>query len=384
MRLRPTYDRRLPEIPESSRARRRRGPGPTDLLVIGLVAVVAGALLLVGNRSGSERNTASPCEQGRANPEVDAGFAAGSGLPSRSDTELARDLEGIAATGASYLRFDLPWSFIEEQPGDFRWHEFDRIIDDAHACGLEVVGLLTYSPVWARAPGTSEHAPPLDVDDFAAFVAEAVRRYAPRGVEAWEVWNEPNADFFWEPAPDPAAYTELLIAAYEAVKSVDADATVVSGGLAPVPDALDGETISPATFVEGMYAAGAGGHFDALGHHPYSFPALPDEDDDTGFGQTRRLHDLMEENGDGDKRIWGTEFGVPTGSAGFPTTFVAESATAGYDAWRAWPFTGPLLWYTYRDPGTDPSDPEDNFGLVTADYRPKEPALSAFEAVIRR
>jgi len=28
-------------------------------------------------------------------------------------------------------------------------------------------------------------------------------------------------------------------------------------------------------------------------------------------------------------------------------------------------------------------DPEDNVGLVTADYRPKEPALSAFETVVR-
>jgi hypothetical protein len=36
----------------------------------------------------------------------------------------------------------------------------------------------------------------------------------------------------------------------------------------------------------------------------------------------------------------------------------------------------------HRDAGRDPSDPEDNFGLVTVDYVPKEPALSAFEAVV--
>jgi hypothetical protein len=57
---------------------------------------------------------------------------------------------------------------------------------------------------------------------------------------------------------------------------------------------------------------------------------------------------------------------------------------AAYAEWRAWPFTGPLLWYTYRDIGRDPSDIEADFGLVTADYRPKEPARSAFEAVVRR
>jgi hypothetical protein len=290
----------------------------------------------------------------------------------------------MAATGARYLRFDLPWSFIEARQGEFRWDEFDRIIEGAQACGLEVVGLLTYSPRWARAPGTSELSAPVDVGDFVTFVTEAVRRYAPRGIDTWEIWNEPNVDFFWEPEPDAAAYTELLIAAYDAVKAVDPDATVISGGLAALPDAPDGRTISPTTFLEEMYEAGAAGHFDTLGHHPYAFPNVPSEDDDGAFGQTRELHELMEQNGDGDKLIWGTEFGAPTGLAGFPPDFVAEYVTAGYEAWRAWPFTGPLLWYTYRDPGNDPSDREDNFGLVTVNYRPKEPALSAFEAVIHR
>jgi hypothetical protein len=374
----------LPEAPEPSRPSRRRWLAGTAVVVV-VGALVAGAIALLAGGSGRERGAGSGCEPsgGAANPADDAGFAAGAGLPERSDADLRRDLDGMAATGAAYLRFDLPWSSIEEQPGQFRWGEFDRVVDAAHACGLEVVGLLAYSPEWARPPGSSEHAPPLVPDDFAAFVTEAVRRYAPRGVDTWEIWNEPNMDLFWGGAPDPAAYTELLIAAYDAAKAVDADATVVSGGLAPVTDAPDGDTISPATFVEGMYAAGAGGHFDALGHHPYSFPMLPNDDEDTAFRQTPLLHELMEENGDGAKLIWGTEFGVPTGSAGFPTTFVAESATVGYDVWRAWPFTGPLLWYSYRDAGSDRNDPEDNFGLVTADYHRKEPALSAFEAAIR-
>ncbi|HEX6310531.1 MAG TPA: beta-xylosidase, partial [Acidimicrobiia bacterium] len=122
------------------------------------------------------------------------------------------------------------------------------------------------------------------------------------------------------------------------------------------------------------------------GDHPYSFPALPLAGGaDNAFGAvTPMLHEVMEEHGDGDKPIWGTEMGAPTGTAGFTPTFVAEYVTAAYDAWRTWPFTGPLLWYTYRDAGRDPMEPEDNFGLVTADYRPKEPALSAFEAVVRR
>ena len=95
------------------------------------------------------------------------------------------------------------------------------------------------------------------------------------------------------------------------------------------------------------------------------------------------MADVIVANGDGDTPIWGTEMGAPTGDDGFTAGFVAEYATVAYDAWRAWSFTGPLLWYTYRDAGRDLGNPEDNFGLVTVDYRPKEPALSAFEAVVR-
>ncbi len=35
----------------------------------------------------------------------------------------------------------------------------------------------------------------------------AVKRYAPKGVKVWGVWNEPNLTNFWSPKPDPAAYT---------------------------------------------------------------------------------------------------------------------------------------------------------------------------------
>ncbi|HEX6310978.1 MAG TPA: beta-xylosidase, partial [Acidimicrobiia bacterium] len=247
--------------------RPRRWLGATDIIVVSVVALAVGIpMLLAGD--APDREQGGPCARpGSAVVDAidDAGFAAGAGLPGRSDPELARDLEGMAATRARYLRFDLPWSSVEPEPGRYRWDQLDRVVDGARACGLEVVGLLTYSPEWARAAGTSEHAPPLDPDDFGAFVSRAVRRYAPRGVDVWEIWNEPNLDLFWEPAPDPAAYAELLAAAFDAVKAVDRDATVISAGLAPAADEPDGSRVSPVTFLEEAYAAGAGGHFDALG-----------------------------------------------------------------------------------------------------------------------
>lgn len=374
---------RLLEVPPPpSRGRHRDG-----VVVVALVAIVMGAGLVSGG-IGSQPSPASTCSRGTeaAGGRVsDAGFSEGSELPGRSDRELERELAGIAATGVRYLRMDFDWSYLARKEGQIDWAPVDRVVRAARVCGLEVLALLTYTPEWARRPGGSDHSPPADADDFGEFASAAVDRFRPLGVRTWEVWNEPNLAFYWEPAPDAAEYADLLVAAYDAIKESDPNATVLTGGLAPAADQADGSRVAPVTFLEEVYAAGGGDHFDAVAHHPYSFPSLPlaEGDGDSPFlDVTPRLYEVMDEHGDGDKQVWGTEMGAPTGE-GITADFVAQYVTEAYQAWREWSYTGPLIWYSYRDAGTDPADPEDNFGLVRADYRPKEPALSAFEAVMR-
>jgi hypothetical protein len=104
-------------------------------------------------------------------------------------------------------------------------------------------------------------------------------------------------------------------------------------------------------------------------------------------GVTPRLHDLMVARGDGAKKIWGTEMGapVPTYRQGVTTdnNYLAAYITEAFSAWKQWSWTGPLLWYSYRDLGTDSSDPEQVFGLVKRDYSGKAPAVDAFVAGAR-
>src|SRR5262249_16953859 len=133
---------------------------------------------------------------------------------------------------------------------------------------------ILYTPPWARVPGTSSHSPPANLDDYARFVKVAVRRYSALGVHAYEIWNEPNIAEFWGPRPEPARYAQLLRRAYSAVKAGDPSATVVSGGLAPYGSygQRDAQHVNPLSFLEGMYANGARGSFDALGWHPSNYP----------------------------------------------------------------------------------------------------------------
>ena len=176
-------------------------------------------------------------------------------------------------------------------------------------------------PPWAALAGTSGDACPQPASSaqYATFAAEVAARYAPQGVGLFEIWNEPNNAGFWAPKPNPAAYTADLVAAYAAIKKVDPGAFVISGGLAP--EVTDGTNISPIDFLTAMYADGAKGSFDALGYHPYSYPALPDTYETwlawSQMGQTPvSIRSVMKSNGDSARQIWITEFGAPTGGPG--------------------------------------------------------------------
>jgi polysaccharide biosynthesis protein PslG len=317
-----------------------------------------------------------------------AGFAEGHYILGRSDAELAAELSGIAATGARYVRVPIDWWVVQPYRNtDWQWGEIDRIVDAAHSRGLTVLGLIAYTPPWARPAGSPAQTPPTNPADYARFARAAAQRYAPRGLHDWEIWNEPNLAFFWQPRPDPAAYTRLLIAAYDAIKSVDPGATVMTGGLSPAPDAADGSAVAPVTFLRGIYAAGGGGHFDAVAHHPSNYPFMPlkpeaNYNDNAFGGVTPVLRQTMVENGDSLKRIWATEMGAPT-VQGMTPDYLARYITEAYAVWESWPWTGPLLWYSYRDGLYDPVDKEANFGLVRADGTPKQPALDAFVAAVR-
>jgi hypothetical protein len=347
------------------------------LTVLTLGALAVGGLVVPGGGAAADTGAAIA---GRA------GFAEGYTLLWGSDTELNQRLDGIAATGATWLRVDFDWSVAQPSASSWNWGPIDRVVNAARARGLRVLALLTYTPVWARPPGTSDKNPPTNVADFATFARAAVQRYQPKGVAHWEIWNEPNSKWFWSPKPSPSAYTALLRSASTAIKGVDPGATVITGGLSPAPDAADGTMVAPLTFLQGIYAAGGRASFDAVAHHPYNYPYMPMRSEsyynwNAFAGVTPALHDTMVANGDGAKKIWGTEMGAPTVDGSTPE-YVAAYVTEAYTAWSQWSYTGPLFWYSYRDAGTDPADIESNFGLVTQTFAPKEPALQAFVSVL--
>jgi polysaccharide biosynthesis protein PslG len=324
-----------------------------------LVLLAAAAAVLLAGSSTSQAG----------NPRF--GIASGGGLQWLPPDELARELDGYVELGAQWLRFDFNWSGMEPEPGVYSWWRHDSVVETASARGLSVLGLIAYTPAWARPFGTTNKHPPSDPNDFARFVGETVRHYAPLGVRHWELWNEPNLSNFWQPCPDVEAYASMLRLAYAAVKEADPEAVVVSAGLSPAVD--NGCNVAPRTFLAGLYANGAQGSFDVLGHHPYSFPAYPGEEHGWSawhqmVGAFPSLRSLMDENGDGDKQIWATEWGARIGAVDEDTQ--AGMLSAAYALFGSYSWAGPLFVYTYRD--------TESFGLVRGDRSPR-PAWYAYQ-----
>ena len=318
------------------------------------------------------------------------GVANGWQLPWLSATDRDRYLDSATAMGSDRMRIDINWPSIQAGgPSSYNWAPFDTVVNGLNARGISTLGVIAYTPSWARAAGTTDKYPPSNNADYGNFCGATARHYAPLGVHAWEVWNEANLAGFFQPRPDPAKYTAMLKACYTAIKAADPGATVLTAGSSPAGSYNNPgspSNINGINFLEQIYANGGKGYFDAVAHHPYSFPYPPSYVASWSawyqmFGTTPSLRSVMIANGDGDKKIWATEWGEPTngvsGDGHVSETQQATDLSEAFKLFGSYPWAGPLFVHNYRDDGTDTSTRENFFGLLHRDFTQK-PSWTAF------
>lgn len=303
-------------------------------------------------------------------PAAGYGFGDGSQMSFLGADDVNRELDAVAKTGASWLRVLIPWNQVEAAKGRYDWGQTDLVVNAAAARNLRVLGVIAFTPDWAKAAGTSFTAPPDDAADYAGFAGAVATHYAAR-VSNWQLWNEPNLPLFFGFTPHNAPkYAELVKAAYPAIKAVQPGSTVVLAGLSRLP----GDE-SPPAFLGQLYALGAKGSFDAAAAHPYVFPGGLWADPENGWSDVGAMRDVMTGNGDGAKKIWLTEFGAPTCdcAGGVSPWEQAKQITDVLAAAAATGYAGPAFVYSIRDGDTaNRGDQESNFGaLLTSDWQPK-------------
>ncbi|MET0452546.1 MAG: cellulase family glycosylhydrolase, partial [Mycobacterium sp.] len=288
---------------------------------------------------------------------------------------INKTLDAMQSLGVKNVRIVIPWYWVEPKQGQYDWSQVDAVVKAATARNMGILADINGAPAWAAVPGgTAPSAAPKDPKQFAAFAALAATRYKGK-ISAYEIWNEPNGQYFYNPTPNAAGYVALLKAAYPAIKLADPSATVVGGVIAAVNKDYGDFATGAVNYVSQMYAAGAKGYFDALSFHPYATGLafstggiLPD----SPKSQLEAIRQLMVYYGDGGKKIWASEYGDPTVT---DTEAVQAGLISDFlNTWSTLSYAGPAFIYTTRDSQTGSSDPEDNFGLFRTDWTPKAAA----------
>lgn len=309
--------------------------------------------------------------------------------------EVRHRLDLIESLGVNDVRLLVPWMFIQNQDPmggpvdweqDLDWAKLDQIVNEVESRGMGILGVLQWSPDWATSGDTGVGHPD-NVQDYAAFATAVAQRYGSK-ITSYEVWNEPNASFFWNPV-DPVAYTNLLKATYTALKLVDPNITVI-GGVVGAGLTWGDTTMNPVDFVQAMYDAGADGFFDAISFHPYNFATPFSEQDDLDWRelmplyQVTKIRELMDQHidpGEEQLKIWITEYGLPTSvvSAETQRAFLVDLV----NAWQSFSGAGPIFLYSIKDDLNAIGD-DRFFGIFDADgnFKGTEEAFLAFKELI--
>ena len=307
---------------------------------------------------------------------------ADSSLYGMSKADIDTTLDMLQSMGVQDVRVYIPWVYTQPLPNQYNWAPIDDIMNAAKARNMGVLAMVNSTPVWAGTDGNFPGAKTPDPVAYANFMTQVATRYG-KTISAYEVWNEVNCVCFYDPI-SPSSYTELLKAAYPAIKAADPTATVIAAGLGSV-FTFGGVTMNPVDYVNGMYAAGAKGYFDALAFHPYQETLKFSDGENvvlSPFTQIQKIYDLMAANGDGLKKIWITEYGVPTNNVSEHTQ--AEFIKNLIETWQTMAtdgvqYGGPIFIYTTRDdqPGSG------KFGVFYSDWIPKEAAFVIAQEILR-
>ena len=174
--------------------------------------------------------------------------------------------------GSRWDRFDFVWPNIEPSNNTWNFGAYDTLVNDLNATGMNMVGILLWTPDWAATSGltglslssfdqrpsgwyvpaardtlaplvpvavSAASSPPqglyLAWDDpsnhWGDYVYNVVSHYGDR-VKHWEMWNEPDDygwDYFW--TGSDADYAQLLKVGYQATKAACPDCEVLFAGL---------------------------------------------------------------------------------------------------------------------------------------------------------
>lgn len=288
---------------------------------------------------------------------------------------MEAQLDLVQQAGIGAVRDECYWADVEKERGVYVFPKaVDDFVDAAARRGIAVLLILDYNnPLYAPHAG-SQVTTDSNRAAYAKYCVETVKRYSPKGVKQYELWNEPNLPMFWDPTPNAANYAALIKAAYPEIKKADSSVTVIAGATSP----LEGQAapnIPWTTFIAGIVSNGGLTAMDALSFHQYRVDKAPE----TWLGTDVQMALSLTA---GAKPLWITEVGYHTSSLWPYTTTEtqADYVTRMYLLGRSYPALKRISYYDLKNDGNEANNAEHNFGVLLFDRTPK-PAYTALKTM---
>lgn len=334
-------------------------------------------------------------------------FAYGWNVAMRGDETGAdhntKTANAVVDSGFGWVRFQVEWRGFE--PANDQWDPIgvDRIVEQLHGAGLNILIVVAKAPDWATAGDTDAFL--ADYTEFQELMGFLADRYKGK-VQAWEIWNEQNLAHEMGGHVNVTDYFDLLQAGSAGVRSGDPDAKVVFGGLTPNGINDPAIAIDDQLYLQLIYQYRGGevkNYFDILGVHLNSTHNPPDtlwpdnpsteegwnDDESFYFRRAEQLRQVMLAAGDDAKPVWITEFGwttenqAPGYEYGVNNTEdeVAEYLTRALEIARDdWDFvTGAFVWNLNWSTLANEEDEKYPWSALNGDWSPR-PAYDALKA----
>jgi polysaccharide biosynthesis protein PslG len=299
-----------------------------------------------------------------------------------------RERLNLASTlGATVVRIDLNWPWVEKQPGRYDWSLYDAFAAELEKLRLRPLFILNRpnplygKPLDAAVDGSRDGGsePPSTVSQVAAFgrwAAAAAERYQHLN-PIWELWNEPDQDGFWPPKPNPQDYVALAGQACVAIKQRVPNAFVTGPAAAQMPTVWRPRKPLIQALLNDKELLTC---LDAISLHTHRFGQAP-ETVSRDYAVLRDNYLATWPAAIPRKPIIDTEWGDSVYRSG-----ISEDTQA---LWLPRMFLTNLMeqvrltnWYCLMDVGTDDDEIEDRFGLVRSDGTLR-PAFQAYKTLAR-
>jgi hypothetical protein len=209
--------------------------------------------------------------------------AFGYGIESRLKVNSSTLLDHVQALGLGWIKYQVRWSQVEPDPGQYQWNELDAVVQAASRRGLNILLTVGDAPSWARsATAKGKSGPPDNVQSYVNIITLILQRYG-NAVHAIELWDEENVDQSWY-APgglSPSSYLNLLIPTAQAVRQIDPGVIIISGALRPTGKNDGISAVDDFNYLQALIEGKLLDYVDCVGVHHFGFnlpPTLSAED----------------------------------------------------------------------------------------------------------